>query len=112
MKYPVRSTTVRKHTFTRLTARLAVPVLFATLLLTACGSSSSSGDGGNNPSNPLGAGPAPVVLGTAGNYVILAKTGISTTGATHIVGDLGLSPAAASYITGATITIDGGWTAS
>lgn len=29
-------------------------------------------------------GPAPVSLGTAGNYVILAKTGISTTGANAV----------------------------
>jgi hypothetical protein len=49
-------------------------------------------------------GRAPVVLGTAGNYVILAKTGISTTGTTAIVGDLGVSPAAASYITGFALT--------
>lgn len=48
----------------------------------------------------LGRGPAPVVLGGAGNYVILAKTAISTTGVTAITGDLGLSPAAASFITG------------
>jgi hypothetical protein len=48
----------------------------------------------------LAEGPAPVVLGTAGNYVILAKAEISTTGTTAIVGDLGLSPAAASFITG------------
>jgi len=45
-------------------------------------------------------GPVPVVLGTAGNYVILAKAGISSTGTTAIVGDIGLSPAAESYITG------------
>jgi len=45
-------------------------------------------------------GPAPVNLGTAGNFVILAKTGVSTTGTTAVVGDIGLSPAAASYITG------------
>lgn len=44
--------------------------------------------------------PATVNLGSAGNYVILSKTGISTTGSTSVVGDLGLSPAAASYITG------------
>ena len=50
------------------------------------------------------AGPAPVNLGTAGNYVILAKTGISTTGTTSIVGDIGVSPAAASYITGFGLT--------
>ncbi len=48
----------------------------------------------------LGKGPAPVFLGSAGNYVILAKTGVSTTGTTAIVGNIGLSPAAASYITG------------
>ena len=41
-----------------------------------------------------------VNLGTAGNFVILAKTGISTTGVTAITGDIGISPAAASFITG------------
>lgn len=45
-------------------------------------------------------GPAAVNLGTADNYVILAKSAISTTGTTSIVGDLGLSPAAASFVTG------------
>ncbi len=44
--------------------------------------------------------PAPVNLGTAGDFVILAKTGISTTGTTQITGDIGISPAAASFITG------------
>jgi len=42
----------------------------------------------------------PVNLGTAGNFVILAKTGVSTTGTTAVVGDIGLSPAAATYVTG------------
>lgn len=42
----------------------------------------------------------PVNLGTAGNFVILAKTGVSTTGTTEVVGDIGLSPAAASFVTG------------
>ena len=41
-----------------------------------------------------------VNLGTAGNFVILSKSGISTTGTTSIVGDIGVSPVAASYITG------------
>lgn len=47
-----------------------------------------------------GVGPAVVNLLSAGSFVILAKTGISATGVTHITGDLGISPAAASYITG------------
>ena len=41
-----------------------------------------------------------VNLGTAGNFVILAKSGISATGTTLVVGDIGVSPVAASYITG------------
>lgn len=45
-------------------------------------------------------GPAPVVLGSAGDYVVLAKSEITTTGTTEIVGDLGISPAARSYMTG------------
>lgn len=51
-------------------------------------------------------GPAPVVLGTAGDYVVLAKSEITTTGTTAIVGDLGISPAARSYMTGFDETLD------
>lgn len=46
------------------------------------------------------AGPAAVDLGSAGNFVILAKTGISTTGSTAVVGNIGVSPVAATSITG------------
>ena len=52
------------------------------------------------------AGPVAVVLGTAGNFVVLAKSGISTTGSTHVTGDIGVSPAAASAITGFGLTMD------
>jgi hypothetical protein len=50
--------------------------------------------------------PAPVLLGTAGDFVLLSKSGISTTGSTAIVGDLGLSPAATSYYTGFSHSLD------
>ena len=49
---------------------------------------------------------APVNLGSAANFTILAKTGISTTGPTSIIGDIGLSPAAASFITGFGLSMD------
>ncbi|MDT8446621.1 MAG: Ig-like domain-containing protein [bacterium] len=49
-------------------------------------------------------GPAPVFLGTAGNFVLLAKAAISTTGTTAITGDLGISPAATTYMTGFSLT--------
>ncbi len=46
-------------------------------------------------------GPQAVVrLGSAGDFVILAKSGISTTGTTAIIGDIGVSPIAATAITG------------
>jgi len=41
-----------------------------------------------------------VDLGTSSNYVILAKTAITNNPTSDITGDLGLSPAATSYITG------------
>ena len=47
-----------------------------------------------------GQGPAPVGLGTAANYAILTKTGISTTGATAVTGNIAVSPDPASSITG------------
>jgi Ice-binding-like/Putative peptidoglycan binding domain len=57
------------------------------------------------PMAALAAGPAAVNLGSAGNFVVLAKAGISTTGSTAIVGDIGVSPAAATSITGFALTL-------
>jgi len=50
------------------------------------------------------AGPSPVDLGGAGSFVILSKAGISTTGATHIWGDIGVSPITSTAITGFDLT--------
>ncbi|MES2277747.1 MAG: ice-binding family protein [Bacteroidota bacterium] len=51
-------------------------------------------------------GPGQVNLGLAGNYNMLTKSGISTTGVTSIQGDLGVSPAAATAITGFGLIMD------
>lgn len=51
-------------------------------------------------------GPGIVDLGLAGNYNMLTKTGITTTGVTSIQGDLGVSPAAATSITGFGLIMD------
>lgn len=70
----------------------------ASLLLlsfTACGGSGSSAASGH-----------PVNLRTSGNYVILAKSGISTVPASAVTGNLGLSPAAGSFITGFSLVAD------
>jgi hypothetical protein len=47
-----------------------------------------------------------VNLGTAEDFVIVAKTGISTTGTTKITGDIGVSPYSATSITGFGLTMD------
>jgi hypothetical protein len=101
------------------------------LLLTAFVAGCGSGGGGESavtdagastgastavsPVNPgagtgtgIGLGPAPVVLGMAGNYAILAETKITTTGATAVTGDLGMSPAAATFVQGFSLVLDSG----
>ena len=87
--------------------------LLLTAVLAACGGGGSGSLGGGGTSTPgttipgagtglggLGKGPAPVVLGVAGNYVILAKSGISNTGITAVTGNLGVSPIGYAAITG------------
>ncbi|MBL0174332.1 MAG: Ig-like domain-containing protein [Ignavibacteria bacterium] len=58
------------------------------------------------PFTALSQSPAIVNIGTAGDFVALAKTGISATGTTMITGDIGISPAAATYITGFGLIMD------
>ncbi len=92
------------------------------MLVVACSDSNSNdgvdgavtgGDAMHNPPNPAGLGPAPVDVGSttdassSGSYVLLAKTGITNvTGSSVSGGSLGLSPAAASFITGFSLVAD------
>jgi hypothetical protein len=80
-------------------------------VLAACGDNSAS-QAPSSARNPAGAGPAPVSLGSAGDpgasgsYVILAKSGISSVPGSAVTGDMGLSPAAASFVTGFALIAD------
>jgi hypothetical protein len=47
---------------------------------------------------------AVVDLGAAGNYVILAKTAVNNNPTSAVTGDIGLSPAAESFVTGFSLT--------
>src|SRR5947209_2765660 len=83
------------------------------LAFAACGPGDGAAVTPDSPRDPAGAGPAKVELGTAvdlaaaGSYVVLAKTGITNvTGSTITGGNLGLSPAAASFITGFSLVAD------
>jgi len=54
----------------------------------------------------ISAGPMPISLGTAGNFVILTKSGIDTVPGSTVTGDIGVSPAAATYMTGFSLYMD------
>mgnify|MGYP003394579918 CR=1 FL=1 len=69
------------------------PLIVAIAAFSVMGCSPSEGPSGQ-------AGSGPVDLGSAGNYVIMAKTGISNVPTSAITGDIALSPAAESFVTG------------
>jgi hypothetical protein len=113
---------------------LSAAALFGVPFAVGCGSSAGAGDGGSNdghpsdgaqvgdhvlldgandPPNPAGLGPAAVELGSTtnlaapGSYALLAKTEITNvTGSSITGGNLGLSPAAASFVIGFALTAD------
>jgi hypothetical protein len=60
----------------------------------------------NDASEGSSTSPLVVDLKTAGDFVILAKSGISTVPKSAVTGNVGVSPAAASYITGFSLTAD------
>lgn len=76
---------------------LAAPVAGLLLLSSAACGGSDSGGGST----------APVNLGAAGTYVVLAKSGIANVPTSAITGNLGVSPIDSTAITGLPLTMDG-----
>lgn len=62
-------------------------------------------DSAKKPDAPS-TGTLPVALKTAGTYVVLAESAISTVASAALTGNVGLSPAAATNITGFGLTLD------
>jgi hypothetical protein len=71
-----------------------------------------SDDAGSDAGSPNAPEAERVNLGMAGDYVILAKSGISVVPTAAVTGDLGVSPAAATAITGFSLTADSATTFS
>ncbi|MBA2403693.1 MAG: DUF3494 domain-containing protein [Bdellovibrionales bacterium] len=99
----------------------SIALLIPLLLTVSCGEG-GGGNGTYNPRNPYGLGPKAISLskdgkevaassdlGSAGNYAILAKTGISddATNVTRITGNIGVSPIVAAAITNFALVADG-----
>ncbi|KAJ6586427.1 ice-binding protein [Mycena vulgaris] len=54
----------------------------------------------------MAAGPAPVLLRTAGNFAIVAQTSVSTIPNSAVTGNVGISPATVTSLTGFSLTQD------
>lgn len=90
---------------------LILAIMLASTVLIGCDNNSSNSDPDTGPGagtgvGGTGLGPAPVDLGTAGDFTILAKSGISTVPASTITGDIGVSPIDQTAITGFSETMD------
>lgn len=93
-----------------------IPALLLSVAVAGCGSSGSGSGGGNGfPSSRAGnapgqgtgvggagRGPAPVIMGSAANFRILAQSAVSDVPTSAITGEVGLSPAAGTFVTGLT----------
>lgn len=84
---------------------LTVAVLIFTLIgLSGCNGSDSDSSGtatapgSGSGLGGLGRGPAPVALGGAGNFRMLAQSAITNVPTSDVTGNVGLSPAAGSFI--------------
>src|SRR5450759_2467465 len=105
----------RKTNMNQLQKNASVRPLFMASLLAAL-LSGCGGGGDAGPADPsasmlahksiVATGQAPVNLGTAGNFVILSKSGISTVPSSVVTGDIGVSPIAHTAITGFSETMD------
>lgn len=103
----------RKNRLEALT-RTCLIALLPLAVLAGCGSDSAP----TNARNPLGAGPAPVDLGApsdqagAAKYAVLAQSAVSNNPTSAITGDIGVSPAAASFFSGFSQSLPPGGSAS
>ena len=93
------------------TANLAAATLFTATISTAAKDMAGNALAANKTWSfttrvASAAGPTPVDLGTADNFVILAKSGISTVPASTVTGNIGVSPIDSTAITGFSLTLD------
>jgi hypothetical protein len=109
---------INRNLVSKTSATNFLALFFPVICAVGCSSAVNSSSGVYNPRNQFGLGPSPVSLSSnggmlqstdlssAGNYVIIAKTGVSNVTGSAITGNVAVSPAAASYITGFSLNMD------
>ena len=78
------------------------------VFMAGCGGSGDGGGGSPAASPAICQGSSCVSLGTAANYVILAKSGIDTVPTSAVTGDMGVSPIDSTGITGFALDLPAG----
>lgn len=94
---------------------ISKPLMWSTTLVLAAILAGCGGGSGGVPNNSAGSGATGVTcsgtscvnLGTAANYAILASTGVSSIPNSVVIGNIGLSPYAGSFLTGWSETANG-----
>lgn len=90
----------------RLSNKMWIMGLLLAVSMTGCGSdggqpgTGSAADSGTATTGSVSLEAAAIPLGTAGNYAVLAKSGVTTAPVSVVTGNVGLSPAARGYLTG------------
>lgn len=81
---------------------LSIAAIILTGSLVGCGSSGGGSNGGGiaGLGGNVCAGAECVDLGTAGNYAILAKTGVATVPSSVVTGNVAVSPESRGFLTG------------
>jgi hypothetical protein len=89
-----------KNTFLLLSLSLSIAVVGCNAGISTTPIPLTVAPGAGTGFGGLGVGPSPVNLGAAGNFAVLAQSAISSVPSSAITGSIGISPAAASFITG------------
>lgn len=94
------------HSLRRFVPRRASNRLGAVVVALAVSACTTSEMAQSSALSDSAVSPSAVSLGAAGQYAILSKTGISCVPKCSVTGNIGLSPAAASYVTGFSLVAD------
>lgn len=101
--------TLAKIRVVALSALAVAGILGAAYFSFGCGGDdggNANHNNGNIPNLQGGRGPNPVYLGTSANFAILAKAAVSTVPTSAVTGDVGVSPAAETFLTGFSLVND------
>lgn len=89
-------------------SKMWLMALLSVVFMAGCGGDDDNGGGSPAAGSAICQGSSCVSLGTAANYVILAKSGIANVPTSAVTGDIGVSPIDSTSITGFALDLPAG----